>query len=47
MKKAVSLILALVMCLAIIPMTANAEIEGNYKLRWDMGSTNNNPAYVE
>ena len=35
------------MCLSLLPVTAMAAIEGNYRLRWNMGTTSNTPAYVE
>lgn len=48
MKKLLSAFLALVMCISLLPVTAMAaDIESNYRLRWDMGTTANNPAYVE
>ena len=46
MKKLLSILLALTMCLSVMTFTVSA-LEGNYRLRWDMGSTSNNPAYVE
>ena len=45
MKKVLSLTLALLMCL-LITVTVSA-VEENYRLRWDMGATSNNPVYVE
>lgn len=48
MKKFISILLALLMCASLLPAAAMAaDIEGNYRLRWDMGTTANNPAYVE
>lgn len=45
-KRILTVTLTLIMCFSLIPAKAFA-FEANYRLRWDMGSTNNNPAYVE
>ena len=46
MKRTLFLILALIMCLSLVPLTTFA-IEENYVLRWDMGTTDNNPVFVK
>ncbi len=46
MKKLLSVLLVSVLCFAVFVIPASA-VEANYRLRWDMGSTSNNPAYIE